>query len=142
MYIEPSVQDKVLILFKQNTKTIHDSLGIEFTHLAKDRVCAVLPVDSRSHQPIGLLHGGASVVLAESCASVGAWLNIDETKYAALGLEINANHLRAVKSGIVTAEATPIHIGAVTHVWNISLTNERGSKTCVARCTMMIRSIA
>lgn len=97
-----------------------------------------MPVDERTHQPYGILHGGASVVLAESLGSVASNMIIDNAKYIGVGLEINANHLRPVSSGVVTGKCTPIHIGAKTHVWDIRVTNEKGKLVCVSRLTVAI----
>jgi uncharacterized protein (TIGR00369 family) len=121
--------------------TIHASLGIEIVEASADKVVASMPVGPRVHQPFGLLHGGASVVLAESAASIGASLNIDLSRQRAVGLEINANHLRGKKEGLVTATATPIHKGRSTHVWSIEIKDEAGKHICVSRCTLAIIDI-
>ena len=118
--------------------TLPDVLGIELIELTPTRLVATMPVARRVHQPFGLLHGGASVVLAETLASMGAWLNIDQATQAAVGLEINANHLRGVREGLVTGVAMPLHIGRSTHVWDIRITNEDGKLVCVSRCTIAI----
>lgn len=118
--------------------TLSDLLGIELVELTKERVVARMPVEKRVHQPFGLLHGGASVVLAETVASIGAWLNVGESGKNAVGLEINANHLRGKRDGIVTATATPVHLGRATHVWEIKITDEAGKLVCISRCTMAI----
>ena len=97
-----------------------------------------MPVDARTHQPVGILHGGASVVLAESLGSIASHLIIDTSKYMAVGLEINANHLRPVTSGFVTGTCMPIHIGSKTHVWDIRIVNERGKLVCISRLTVAI----
>jgi uncharacterized protein (TIGR00369 family) len=115
-----------------------DTLGIEILELAPERVVATMPVDRRTHQPFGILHGGASVALAETVASLGAWMNVDRDRYHAVGLEINANHLRAKSDGTVRATATPIHRGTTTHVWNIEIRDEQERLVCVSRCTMAI----
>jgi uncharacterized protein (TIGR00369 family) len=114
------------------------TLGIRFVELAPDRVVATMPVEPRTHQPFGLLHGGASVALAETVASVGAWLNLDQTREAAVGLEINANHLRGKRDGMVTATATPYHRGRTTHVWDVRIEDEDGRPVCVSRCTVAV----
>lgn len=114
------------------------TLGIEFVELSPERVIATMPVARRTHQPFGLLHGGASVALAETVASVGAWLNIDREREAAVGLEINANHLRGKRDGTVTATATPYHRGRSTHVWDVRIVDEAGRPVCVSRCTMAV----
>lgn len=114
------------------------TLGMTFVHLGRDRVVARMPVGPRVHQPFGLLHGGASVALAESVASVGAWLNVDQERQAAVGLEINANHVRGMREGTVTATATPAHLGRTTHVWDVRITDEAGRLVCVSRCTVAV----
>lgn len=113
-------------------------IGIEFSAWTEDSLSARMPVDARTHQPMGILHGGASVVLAESLGSVASHMIIDTAKYMAVGLEINANHLRPVSSGFVTGTCTPIHIGAKTHVWDIRIVNERGKLVCISRLTVAI----
>lgn len=118
--------------------TMGEQLGIEFVELTKERVVARMPVEKRVHQPFGLLHGGASVALAETVASIGAWLNVGESGKTAVGLEINANHVRGKRDGVVTATATPLHLGRATHVWEIKLTDEAGKLVCISRCTMAI----
>lgn len=118
--------------------TLSEHLGIELVELTKERVVARMPVEKRVHQPFGLLHGGASVVLAETVASIGAWLNVGESGKTAVGLEINANHVRGKRDGVVTATATPLHLGRATHVWEIRLTDEASKLVCISRCTMAI----
>lgn len=117
-------------------ETLMSTLGIEVTQADKDRVVARMPVGPRVHQPFGLLHGGASVALAETVVSIGAWLNLDREKEFAVGLEINANHVRAVKSGHVTATATPVHVGRRTQVWEAKLVDDDGRLVCISRCTL------
>jgi 1,4-dihydroxy-2-naphthoyl-CoA hydrolase len=136
--ISDDVRPSVEVLFAEGKPNIGDVLGIEFLKLSKDQIMAKMPVDSRTHQPFGLLHGGASVVLAESICSVGAWLNIDITKNAAVGLEINANHIRSVRSGFVIGVGVPIHRGLTTQVWEIKISTESGKLVCVSRCTVAI----
>jgi 1,4-dihydroxy-2-naphthoyl-CoA hydrolase len=113
-------------------------LGIEFTEIGDDYIKATMPVDARTHQPFGILHGGASVVLAESMGSIASWLIVDPEKYMAVGLEVNANHLRPVKSGLVTGICTAIHIGGKTHIWDIKMYDERGKMNCISRLTVAI----
>ncbi|WP_370872806.1 hotdog fold thioesterase [Robertmurraya andreesenii] len=115
-----------------------DALGIEVTKLEKGLVVATMPVDGRTHQPFGLLHGGASVALAETVASVGAFALIDQETEAAVGLEINANHVRGKRDGIVTATGTILHQGKTTMVWDIKITDEEDKLICVSRCTMAV----
>lgn len=118
--------------------TIHEVLGIEILQLDRDRVVLTMPVDHRTHQPYGLLHGGASVVLAESAASIGTGLYCDPEKEAPVGLEINANHIRPKRDGLVRAEATPLHRGKKTMVWDIRIKDERDRLISVSRCTVAI----
>jgi len=97
-----------------------------------------MPVDHRTHQPYGLLHGGASAALAETLGSVSSALVIDQEKFICVGIEINANHIRSIRSGIVTGTCTPIHIGATTHVWDIRIHDERNKLVCISRLTVAI----
>lgn len=112
-------------------------LGIEFTEIGDDYLKARVPVDSRTVQPYRLLHGGVSVVLAETLGSTAAVMACPQD-YKAVGLDINANHLKGVRSGWVTATARPVHIGRTTHVWQIDMCNDDGELTCVSRLTMAI----
>nr|WP_315244336.1 hotdog fold thioesterase [uncultured Albidiferax sp.] len=112
-------------------------LGIEFLEVGDDFVRARVPVDSRTCQPYGLLHGGVSVVLAETLGSIGAMYAAPEG-HRAVGLDINANHLRGVSSGWVTGTARPVHVGRTTQVWAIELVDDAGNLTCVSRITMAI----
>lgn len=121
------------------SRGLADSLGIELIELTSSRVVATMPVDQRTRQPFGILHGGASVALAETVASLGAAANIDREGFVAVGLEINANHLRAKSDGLVTATATPIHIGRTTQVWDIRIVDEADRPVCVSRCTLAVR---
>jgi 1,4-dihydroxy-2-naphthoyl-CoA hydrolase len=125
---------------KHATRGLADKLGIEIVELTPTRVVATMPVDDRTQQPFGLLHGGASVALAETVASLAAIMNIDIQKFRAVGLEINANHIRAKTEGTVKGTATPIHIGRTTHVWKIEIVDESDRLVCVSRCTMAIIS--
>ncbi|TCC86298.1 hotdog fold thioesterase [Pedobacter hiemivivus] len=113
-------------------------LGIKFTEVADDALTATMPVDERTHQPAGILHGGASVVLAETLGSVASYMCIDPQKYEAVGLEVNANHIRPVKSGLVTGICKPLHIGTKTHVWEIKIYDDRGKMNCIGRLTVAI----
>lgn len=119
-------------------KTLMNSLGIEVTKLEKGFVVATMPVDERTHQPFGLLHGGASVALAETVASVGAFELCDQASEAVVGLEINANHVRGKRDGMVTATGTVLHHGKTTMVWEIKITDEEGQLICISRCTMAV----
>lgn len=138
MFIDEDVRPQVEAFLTHMPPTLGSALGITFTHMGRDRVVAEMPVDDRTRQPMGLLHGGASVALAETVASVGAWLNVDPATKTAVGLEINANHLRAVRDGHVVATATPIHRGSTTQVWDIRITTRQGKLVCVSRCTMAV----
>lgn len=115
-----------------------DTLGIEMLELMPERVVATMPVDARTRQPFGILHGGASVALAETAVSLGAWMNIDRARFAAVGLEINANHLRPKRDGIVRAVATPVHRGRTTQVWAVEISDEEGRPICISRCTIAV----
>ena len=113
-------------------------IGIELVLLSPDKVVATMPVDSRTQQPFGLLHGGASAALAETVASIGAFLNVDKDKQAAVGVELNSNHLRGKREGVVTATATPLHRGRKIHVWDIRIEDEKKHLICASRCTLAI----
>lgn len=119
-------------------KGMAENIGIELTLLTPDKVVATMPVDDRTRQPFGLLHGGASAALAETVASLGAFLNVDPATQAAVGVELNANHIRAKTSGIVTATATPLQRGRTIHVWEIRIEDEESRLVCVSRCTLAI----
>jgi 1,4-dihydroxy-2-naphthoyl-CoA hydrolase len=113
-------------------------LGIEITEVGDDYLKATMPIDHRTRQPYGLLHGGASVVLAETLGSVGAAFVVDRNKYDCVGLEINANHLRGVREGLVTAIARPVHIGKTTQVWDIRIHDSRDKIVCISRITIAV----
>jgi 1,4-dihydroxy-2-naphthoyl-CoA hydrolase len=118
--------------------TIGELLDIRFECFDDNSLTASMVVDQRTHQPYGLLHGGASVVLAETVGSTASYLCIDPSKFFCVGLEINANHLRGLRSGRVTAVAHPVHIGRTTHVWDIRLTSDEGKASCISRLTMAV----
>lgn len=118
--------------------TLLTTIGIEVLESTKQKVVARMSVEPRVHQPFGLLHGGASVALAETVASIGAWMNCDQATQNVVGIEINANHLRAVRDGFVTATATPVHVGRSTQVWSISIVDDKGKPVCVSRCTLAV----
>ncbi len=113
-------------------------LDIQFTEIGDNFITGTMPVNERTHQPAGILHGGASVVLAETLGSIASYMLIDPEKYVAVGLEVNANHLRPVKSGLVKGVCTPIHIGAKTHIWDIKIYNDRGKMSCISRLTVAV----
>jgi len=118
--------------------TIGELLDIRFECFDDNSLTASMVVDQRTHQPYGLLHGGASVVLAETVGSTASYLCVDPTKFFCVGLEINANHLRGLRSGRVTAVAHPVHIGRTTHVWDIRLTSDEGKASCISRLTIAV----
>lgn len=117
--------------------TIGEHIGIEITEIGDDYVRGRMPVDRRTLQPYGLLHGGASVVLAETLGSIGAGLAAGN-EVAVVGIEINANHLRAKRDGVVTATATPLHVGRRTQVWDVRIADEEGRLVCASRCTLAV----
>ena len=118
--------------------SLADALGITIVDLTTERVVATMPVDNRTRQPYGILHGGASVALAETIASLGATMNVDRGTSLAVGLEINANHLRPKRDGMVTGTGTPIHRGRSTQVWDVRIVDEEGRLVCVSRCTLAV----
>ena len=120
------------------SRGLPDALGIEIVELSGRRVVATMPVDQRTRQPFGILHGGASVALAETVASLGASAALDSNDHVAVGMEINANHIRPKREGVVRATATPVHIGAKTQVWAIDIVDEEGRLICVSRCTLAV----
>jgi len=120
-----------------NTAVRH--LGIQFTEIGDDYVKATMPVDHRTHQPMGILHGGASVLLAETLGSMAANQCVDPSKKYCVGLEINANHMRTARNGLVTGTAKPIHLGKSTHVWEIRIEDEQGRPICISRLTMAVQ---
>ena len=125
------------LLTQTSANTAVSHLGIEFVEVGNDFLRARVPVDARTRQPFGLLHGGVSVVLAETLGSVGAY-HASPEGHRSVGLDINANHIRAATSGWVTGTARAVHIGRTTHVWQIDMVNDAGELTCVSRITMAI----
>lgn len=124
-------------LNKWSVNTMAGMLGIEFTEIGDDFLVARMPVNERTRQPLGLLHGGASVALAETLGSVAATLCLDDSRFC-VGLEINANHIRSMRNGFVTGRSQPVHIGKQTHVWEIRITNEANELVCISRITMAV----
>ncbi|MDP6991708.1 MAG: hotdog fold thioesterase [Candidatus Marinimicrobia bacterium] len=122
--------------FSENTMVSH--LGIEFTGLSPDQVCGKMPVDHRTVQPYGLLHGGASAALAETLGSVAGGMHIDRENQWIVGVEINCNHLKSTTDGFVYGKATPIKIGRKIHVWNIEIKNDDGDMVAVSRLTLAV----
>lgn len=120
--------------------TLAEALGIEVVAIGQDSVTLRMPVDHRTHQPMGILHGGASVALAETAGSIAANGTIDHQSQMCVGMEINANHLRPVRSGFVTGVAQPIHLGKSTQVWEIKISDDNGKLVCVSRLTIAVLS--
>lgn len=118
--------------------TLMGPLGIEFTEIGEDFIRGTMPVDARTHQPFGLLHGGASVALAETLGSMGANMCVDSSRYLCVGQEINANHLKSVRSGRVTGTARPLHVGKRSQVWSIDIVDDSGALVCVSRLTVAV----
>ncbi len=118
--------------------TMSEHLGIKFTEVGEDFLKATMPVDERTRQPYGLLHGGASVALAETLGSIGSALVIDTELYNCVGLEVNANHIRSASEGLVTGIASPIHLGNSTHVWDIKIYDDKERLLCISRLTVAI----
>lgn len=135
--VKPSLE----LVASTGKKYIGTFLGIEFTEFGDDFIKAKMPVDERTHQPFGLLHGGASCVLAETLGSVAGAFCVDVTKQYVVGLEINANHIRSVKEGYVIGTARPIHIGRSTQVWDIKIETEDEKLVCVSRLTLAVKDI-
>ena len=136
IWFDPAITVPQLQFFVPNTMGGH--LGMEFTEIGENFLKARMPVDDRTRQPYGLLHGGASVALAETLGSVASAHVIDMKRYYCVGLEINANHLRPVKEGYVYGTATPLHLGKTTHVWDIRIHDEKEKLVCVSRLTVAI----
>ena len=130
-------QPDLAAIKQANQKTLMATIGIEITEIGDDFVRGTMPVDARTHQPYGILHGGASVALAETLGSYAAMLCCDPQFYA-VGLDINANHVRAVASGIVTGTARPLHVGRSTQVWEMRIEDETGKLVCISRLTMAV----
>jgi 1,4-dihydroxy-2-naphthoyl-CoA hydrolase len=132
----PNVTLAALNQMSQNTMVTH--LGIEITRMGDDFIEARMPVDHRTHQPLGLLHGGASVALAETLGSIAATCCVDMSKQYCVGLEINANHIKSVRTGFVTGVTKPIHVGKRTQVWEIKISNEQQELVCISRITLAV----
>jgi len=137
-YANPTIQD----LQNMMPNTLAENLNITFTEIGDDYLKATMPVDRRTKQPFGLLHGGASVALAEELGSLASWLTINPDLFTVLGLEINANHVKAVTGGTVTGICKPIHIRGLNHIWEIKIYNLQGDLTCIARLTCVVFSKA
>ncbi len=139
MHIDEELKDTVKRFWEAMPENMGHALDIEFLHLSKNKVTASMPVNKNTIQPFGILHGGASVALAETLASIGAWLNAADESKNAVGVEINANHLRSVKKGnTVIATAKPVKRGRRIHVWEIKIHSENDRLICISRCTLAI----
>ena len=135
IWFKPYKKEEFGFLLKNN---MLEHLGIEIVELGDNFITGKMPVDHRTVQPMNILHGGASVALAESLGSIGAYLTVDPEKFNSVGMEINANHLRPVSSGFVFGTAKPIHIGKSTQVWSIEIVNEDHKLICISRITMAV----
>lgn len=125
-------------LQKIGANTLSSHIGIEFTEVGPDFLSGKMPVDHRTKQPYGILHGGGSVVLAETLGSMASALCIDQTKQICVGLEINANHVRSISEGFVYGKAQAVHIGKKTHIWDIRIVNEKKELVCISRLTIAV----
>jgi len=133
-YSEPTIEN----LEWMNAKTLSESLHIRVTEIGNDFIKGTMPVDQRTKQPFGLLHGGASVALAETLGSIASWLMVNPEMFIGVGIEINANHIKAVTSGFVTGVCKPIHVKGINHIWEIKIFNDAGELTCISRFTCAI----
>ncbi len=125
-----------------SVNTMNELLGIRITELGENYIKAIMPVDKRTHQAYGILHGGASAALAETLGSIGSVIIVDPEKYICVGVEINANHIRSVRDGFVTGTAVPLHIGASSHVWEIKIVDKNDKLVCVSRLTVFVKKKA
>jgi len=122
-----------------NKNTLMEHLGIEYTEIGEDYIKGKMPVDHRTHQPMGLLHGGASVALIESLGSSGSALCVDLNKTAIVGIEVNANHIKSARNGHVYCTAKLVHEGRTTHLWEAKIVNDNNELVCVGRLTVLIK---
>lgn len=136
--VKAGLEGKAAWLKSRSHETLGHAMGMVYEELDSECVVGTIPVESRTKQPFGLLHGGASVALAESLASVGAWLNVDESKHDVVGVEINANHIKGVHEGLVRGVARPLHRGRSTQVWEIKISSDSGDLVSVSRCTLAV----
>ena len=123
-----------------SANTMNEILGIKITEVGENYLKGTMPVDKRTHQAYGILHGGASAALAETLGSVGSVIVVDPEKYICVGVEINANHIRSVRDGMVTGTALPLHLGASSHVWEIKITDKNEKLVCVSRLTVFVKA--
>lgn len=139
MFIEDSLKEKADLYFNSDNPHMGHALGIEFEYISRNKIIATMPVNENTVQPFRLLHGGASVVLAETLASIGAWFSLDDLDKTAVGIEINANHIRSVQEGgLVRGTATPIKKGSRIHIWETKIEDDNGKLVCVSRCTLAV----
>lgn len=139
MYIEDEIKEKFEFFSTPGQKNMAHSLGLEFEYVSRDEMRATMPVNENTTQPMGILHGGASVALAETLASIGGYLNLKDENKLVVGLEINANHVRPVQAGKkVTGTSKPIHRGSQTQVWETRIETEDGKLVSVSRCTLAV----
>lgn len=139
MYIEEEIKEKFEFFSNRKQKNMGHALGLEFEHVSRNEMRATMPVNENTTQPMGILHGGASVALAETLASIGGYLNLNDENKIVVGLEINANHVRPVSSGNkVIGISKPIHRGAQTQVWETRIENENGKLVSISRCTLAV----
>ncbi|MTI86536.1 MAG: hotdog fold thioesterase [Balneolaceae bacterium] len=139
MFVENSLQKKAEAYFDFPHKHMGHALGIEFEHISPKKIIASMPVNKNTVQPFGLLHGGASVALAETLCSVGGWFQLDDQEKTVVGVEINANHIRSVKKGgTVTGTAKPVNIGRKIQVWETEIRDQRNKLICSSRCTLAV----
>lgn len=139
MQIEDQIRDKAEAILSSGQKYMGDALGIEFNIISRNEMRATMPVSENTIQPFGILHGGASVALAETLASIGAYLNLTDDSKTAVGLEINANHIKSVRlGGTVVGIAKPLHRGSQTQVWETRIETEDGKLVGISRCTLAI----
>ena len=134
--INPNTPLDIINAYRKNT--LLEQLDIHITNLGEDFIEGTMPVNNRTHQPAGLLHGGASAALIESLGSIGSTLLVDMSTHSIVGLEINANHVRGVKSGMVTGRAKIVHAGRKTHLWQVDIKNEEGKLVCTGRLTVIV----
>lgn len=138
IWFDKSFSIASLSALERNTMSEH--VGIEWLEIGDDYLKARMPVDHRTTQPYGFLHGGASCVLAETIGSISSAMVIDTSRFYCVGIEINANHIRSARQGYVTGKCTPLHLGSSTHVWDIRITDEEGKLICISRLTVAILS--
>jgi 1,4-dihydroxy-2-naphthoyl-CoA hydrolase len=133
-----NLEDKIRQIKEDCSRCMVSNLGIEFIEITPQKLVARMPVDNRTKQRFGILHGGASAALAETVASVAAWLNIDDSKFSAVGTELSISHLKSMSEGFVVAETKPFRIGRTMQVWDIQIKNESGQLIAVSRCSLAV----